>query len=63
LFFRIVPLYAVGIGLILDEATFLALGGTSHADNYSTSSLLGTMLLLFFGLVLAPILLIPVNAQ
>lgn len=39
-------LYAVGMGLFLDEATYLLIGGKSHSDNYSTLSLLGTAVLL-----------------
>ncbi len=33
---------AVGLGLFIDEATYLCIGGKSHEDNYSWTSLLGT---------------------
>lgn len=33
---------AVGVGLFADEATYLAIGGKTHADNYSVASLAGT---------------------
>ena len=43
--------YAIGIGLFLDELTYLFLRGTTHKDNYSAPSLLGT--LFFVALVFA----------
>jgi hypothetical protein len=36
-------LFAIGLVLFIDELTFLIMRGKSHADNYSTISLLGTM--------------------
>lgn len=35
-------LYAVGLGLFVDELTYILMGGKSHEDNYSKISLLGT---------------------
>jgi hypothetical protein len=43
--------YAVGIGLFVDELTFVLTGGRTHQDNYSSASLLGTFVLI--GLVFA----------
>ncbi len=45
-------LYAIGLGLFVDELTYLLIGGTTHADNYSWISLVGTgiFVLLFFGI-------------
>ena len=37
-------LYAVGFGLFMDELTYLLIGGKNHRDNYSISSLVGTVL-------------------
>ncbi len=34
-------LYAVGLGLFIDELPFLLLRGKTHQDNYSAKSLLG----------------------
>lgn len=39
------PLYAIGMGLFIDEATFVLTGGQTHQDNYSNISLLGTLIL------------------
>ena len=38
--------YSVGIGLSIDETTYLLIGGRSHRDNYSTISWVGTGMLL-----------------
>lgn len=35
-----IPLYAGGFGLFIDELGYLLIGGTTHADNYSTPSLM-----------------------
>ncbi len=40
-----ISLYAVGMGLFIDELTFLFTGGRTHQDNYSSVSLLGTAIL------------------
>ena len=39
-------MYAVGIGLFIDELTFLLLRGSSHTDNYSKVSVIGTLIFL-----------------
>ncbi|MEK7672792.1 MAG: hypothetical protein AAB373_02820 [Patescibacteria group bacterium] len=36
----------VGLGLFLDELTYLLIGGKTHKDNYSKTSLIGTFLFL-----------------
>lgn len=49
--FKNVPLYAVGMGLFVDELTYLLMGGETHEDNYSLVSNLGTVvfaLLVYF---------------
>jgi len=35
-------LFAVGMGLFVDELTYLIIKGKSHKDNYSKTSLIGT---------------------
>lgn len=45
------PLYAISLGMFIDELPFLLMGGKSHKDNYSGLSLLGVAafsLLVFF---------------
>ena len=39
-----IPLYAIGLGLFTDELTYILIGGKTHKDNYSKSSLSGTIL-------------------
>jgi hypothetical protein len=46
--FSFLTLFAIGLGLFVDELAFLLMGGKTHEDNYSTISLLGT---LFFVIV------------
>ncbi len=36
-------LYAIGLGLFVDEVTFILISGKTHADNYSFTSLCGTL--------------------
>jgi len=35
--------YAIGLGLFVDELTYLLIGGKIHEDNYSKISLFGTV--------------------
>jgi len=44
LLFRNVTIYAIGVGLFVDELTYIIIRGKSHKDNYSTISLIGTLL-------------------
>lgn len=37
-------LYSIGLGLFVDELTYLLIGGKTHEDNYSKTSLIGTFL-------------------
>jgi len=39
-------LYAIGLGLFVDELTYLIIGGKTHKDNYSAISLSGTLILI-----------------
>lgn len=40
-----IPVFAVGLGLFVDELTYLLGGGKNHSDNYSWWSLTGTFIL------------------
>lgn len=42
---NILTLFAIGLGLFIDELTFLLIKGKTHKDNYSKISLLGTLFL------------------
>jgi uncharacterized membrane protein YdjX (TVP38/TMEM64 family) len=35
--------YAIGLGLFVDELTYVLIGGKTHKDNYSKISLIGTL--------------------
>lgn len=51
IFFSDVLLFAVGLGLFVDEVGFLAIGGETHEDNFSPASfaiLLGLVLTVLF---------------
>jgi hypothetical protein len=54
-----VVLYAIGLGLFVDELAFLALRGRDHRDNYSLSSLLGTGLLVLATVLARHVILSP----
>lgn len=53
-------LYAISLGLVVDELTFLALRGETHEDNYSMRSLAGTVVLVAGSYVLQEVLFRPV---
>jgi len=36
--------FAIGLGLFVDELTYLLMRGKNHSDNYSKTSLIGTAL-------------------
>lgn len=42
--FSNITMYAVGLGLFVDELSYILIGGENHKDNYSTKSLLGTVI-------------------
>lgn len=44
IFIKNIYLLAIGLGLFIDELTFLIMRGKTHKDNYSFKSLLGTIL-------------------
>lgn len=43
--FNSIVIYAIGLGLFVDELTYLLMRGKTHTDNYSVKSILGTALL------------------
>jgi hypothetical protein len=59
LFLRSIAIYAVGIGLFVDELSFLLIKGKSHSDNYSGMSLLGTVIFVIVGYFLKRYLMLP----
>ena len=44
--FQSAAVYAIGLGLFVDELAYLLIGGHSHEDNYSAASLFGTLVFL-----------------
>lgn len=42
---HVMPLFAIFLALFIDELTFICIGGSTHEDNYSKMSLLGTIAL------------------
>jgi len=44
--FSFLPVYAIGLGLFVDELTYLFMDGKTHKDYDSKISLLGTVLLI-----------------
>lgn len=39
-----IALFAIGLGLFVDELSYILIGGKNHKDNYSTKSIVGTLL-------------------
>ena len=51
LFVNSISMYAIGLGLFIDELTYILIRGKIHKDNYSFVSIIGTILfviLIFF---------------
>ncbi len=48
LIFNSILAYAIGLGLFVDELTYLLMRGKNHKDNYSKISLLGTFFVILF---------------
>lgn len=44
--------YAIGLGLFVDEIGYLIIGGKTHEDNYSVTSILILVLLVVFAFIL-----------
>jgi len=52
-------IYAIGLGLFVDELTYLLTGGKTHKDNYSKISLLGTLFFVVIVFILKGYLTLP----
>jgi len=59
LLFHSIIVYAIGLGLFVDELTYLFIQGKNHKDNYSRTSLLGTALIMLLIFLFQNYLLIP----
>ena len=57
-----VIIYAIGLGLFVDELTYLLIRGKDHKDNYSKVSLLGTAIFVLLVFLFQNYLLIPFGA-
>jgi hypothetical protein len=53
------PLYAVSLALVVDELTFVLIRGTTHEDNYSLTSIMGTLILILLAYLFRSILVSP----
>ncbi len=50
-------IFAIGLGLFVDELTYILIGGKTHKDNYSKVSLAGTLLFVIMVFILKDYLL------
>jgi hypothetical protein len=53
------PLYAVSIAVLVDELTFVLIAGSTHEDNYSLTSIVGTLGFILLVYLLRRILVSP----
>ena len=56
-----INLYAIGLGLFVDELTYIIIRGKDHKDNYSLVSLLGTLLFVVAVFVFKDYLVLPLK--
>lgn len=56
-----ITLYAIGIGLLVDELSYLLIRGKTHRENYSAISLVGTLVFIIVGFILKDYLTCPFN--
>jgi len=61
LIFKSISVYAIGLGLFVDELTFILIRGKNHKDNYSTASLIGTAIFVLIVFVLKDHLVLPLK--
>jgi hypothetical protein len=54
-------IYGIGFGLFIDELTYLLMRGKTHEDNYSKSSLIGTIILLMLMYLFRDYLILPMG--
>lgn len=51
--------YAIGVGLLVDELALILMRGDTHEENYSTLALLGTALFVWVVFLLRDYLILP----
>lgn len=51
--------YAIGWGLFIDELTYLLMRGKTHGDNYSKTSIVGTIIFIIIVFVLRNYFVLP----
>ncbi len=61
LIFNSIVAYAIGLGLFIDELTFVLMRGKTHEDNYSKTSLIGTKLFIVTVFLLRNYFVMPFN--
>ena len=54
-----IVLYAIGLGLFVDELTFILKRGKTHKDNYSKISIIGTLMFIIIVFLLRSYLVLP----
>lgn len=59
LFIHSILLYAIGLGLFVDELAYLIIGGKDHKDNYSKASLFGTLIFVIVVYILRDYIVLP----
>lgn len=59
LIFHFLLIYGIGLGLFVDELTYLLIRGKNHKDNYSLKSLIGTLIFIILVFVFKNYLVLP----
>lgn len=59
LVFNSIIVYAIGLGLFIDELTYILMRGKTHEDNYSKISLIGTICFIVIVFILREYLTTP----
>ena len=54
-------IYAIGLGLFVDELTYIIIRGKTHKDNYSKISIVGTIVFIVIIFLLRNYLVLPFN--
>ncbi len=54
-------IFSIGLGLFVDELTYILIDGKTHQDNYSKTSILGTLLFIILIFILKDYLLSILN--
>lgn len=59
LLFHSIIIYGIGLGLFVDELTYLLIRGKTHKDNYSWTSLIGTVIFIILIFIFKSYLVLP----